>query len=172
MANNNITLRNRVYSNLEKRRQKLLDGDLNRIPSPFIRFSDDFIGIEQDCYLAVTSFTKGGKSQFTSYTFIYEPLMYCYSHRDSVDMKILYFPLEETPERVMQRFISWLLYDSSNGAVRISPRDLRSTVKPLGKEILDMITAPAFQDILKFFEERVFFYTDFCNPTGKLYLVM
>ena len=55
----NISLRARVVANLEERRQRILDGQLNCIPSPFQRFSEDFIGIEQSCYYTVTSFTKG-----------------------------------------------------------------------------------------------------------------
>lgn len=53
------TLRNRVLENLKERRERILNGNLNCIPSPFKRFSNDFIGIEQSCYYTVTSFTKG-----------------------------------------------------------------------------------------------------------------
>lgn len=55
----NTSLRDRVVYNLAERRQRILDGQLNCIPSPFKRFSEDFIGIEQSCYYTVTSFTKG-----------------------------------------------------------------------------------------------------------------
>ena len=53
------TLRERVLQNLKDRRQRILEGKLNCIPSPFTRFSEDFIGIEQSCYYTITSFTKG-----------------------------------------------------------------------------------------------------------------
>ena len=89
------TLRERVLQNLKDRRQRILEGKLNCIPSPFTRFSEDFIGIEQSCYYTITSFTKGGKSQFTSYTFIYKPLLFCYFANSDIKLKILYFPLEE-----------------------------------------------------------------------------
>lgn len=162
----NISLRARVIANLEERRQRILDGQLNCIPSPFQRFSEDFIGIEQACYYTVTSFTKGGKSQFTSYTFIYRPLMFCYFTKADINIKILYFPLEETPERILQRFISWLLFDFSKGNIRISPRDLRSTTSPVSQEILDVINSPEIQDILDYFEEHVIFPEEAGNPTG------
>lgn len=164
--NENISLRARVIANLEERRQRILDGQLNCIPSPFQRFSEDFIGIEQACYYTVTSFTKGGKSQFTSYTFIYRPLMFCYFTKADINIKILYFPLEETPERILQRFISWLLFDFSKGKIRISPRDLRSTTSPVSQEILDVINSPEIQDILDYFEEHVIFPEEAGNPTG------
>ena len=141
-----ITLRERVLDNLRIRRQRILNGQLNCISSPFKRFAGDFIGIEQSCYYTVTSFTKGGKSQFVSYTFIYKPLMFCYYTKADIDIKILYFPLEETPERILQRFISWLLFELSGGKVRVSPRDLRSTTKAVSQEILDLIASDEVQE--------------------------
>lgn len=160
------SLRGRVLANLQERRNRILNGQLNCIPSPFRRFSEDFIGIEQACYYTVTSFTKGGKSQFTSFTFIYKPLMFCYMTQADISIKILYFPLEETPERIMQRFISWLLFDYSKGEIRISPRDLRSTTSAVSQEILDLINSPEIQDILAYFEEHVIFPEEAANPTG------
>lgn len=160
------TLRERVLTNLKERRNRVLEGKINCIPSPFERFSNDYVGLEQGCYYCITSSTKGAKSQFTSYTFIYSPLMYCYYHKDiDIDLKVLYFPLEETPERILQRFISWLLFEYSKGEIRISPRDLRSTTNAVSQEILDIIASDEIQDIIKFFEEHVLFYTEF-NPTG------
>lgn len=52
-------LKERVISNLHERRDRILNGQLNCIPSPFERFKNDFIGIEQSCYYTITSFTKG-----------------------------------------------------------------------------------------------------------------
>ena len=160
------TLRERVIQNLKERRERILSGNLNCIPSPFKRFSNDFIGIEQSCYTTVTSFTKGGKSQFTSFTFIYSPLLFCYYNKTDISIKILYFPLEETPERIMQRFISWLLYDYSKGEIRISPRDLRSTTSAVSQDILDIINSTEIQDIIKYFEEHIVFPAESGNPTG------
>lgn len=160
------TLRERVLQNLKDRRQRILEGKLNCIPSPFTRFSEDFIGIEQSCYYTITSFTKGGKSQFTSYTFIYKPLLFCYFANSDIKLKILYFPLEETPERIMQRFISWLLFDFSKGKIRVSPRDLRSTKGAVSQEVLDIIASDEIQDILKYFEEHILFPEESGNPTG------
>ena len=52
-------LRERVLQYLEERRERIINGQVNSIPSPFIRFTDDFIGIEQSTYYTITSFTKG-----------------------------------------------------------------------------------------------------------------
>lgn len=108
-------LYNKTIQEIEDKRQRIIDGGVNCIPTPFKRFTDDFCGVEQDTMYCITSFTKGGKSQFCSYTFIYQVIMYAYFAKEKLDFKILYFPLEETKERIMQRFMSWLLFKSSKG---------------------------------------------------------
>ena len=164
-----MSLRERVYDNLVKRRNRILEGKINCIPSSFTRFSGDFIGIEQSTYYCISSFTKGGKSQFTSYTFIYKPLLYCYYHKEvGANLKVLYFPLEETPERILQRFECWLLYEYSGHKLRISPRDLRSTTTAVSQEVLDLLQSDEIQDIIKYFEEHVIFPEEKPNPTGIL----
>lgn len=162
-----MDLVNRTLELLKKRRERILNGQLNCIPSPFKRFSNDFIGIEQACYYTITSFTKGGKSQFVSYTFIYKPLMFCYYNKLDIELKIIYFPLEETPERIMNRFMSWLLYDFSKGKIRVSPRDLRSTTSAVDETVLELLNSDEIKDIMKYFEEHIIFPDEPGNPTGK-----
>lgn len=157
----------RVIKNLEKRRERIVQGKLNCIPSPFKRFSNDFIGLEQECFYTVTSFTKGGKSQFVSYAFIYYPLMYCYNHPETgVKLKIIYFPLEETPERILQRFMSWFMYEYTGKDVRISPRELRSTQEAVDEEILEFLKTKEAQEVLNYFTDHIIFPEENCNPTG------
>lgn len=162
-----MRLIDRVLNDLDTRINKILNGGINSIPSPFKRFSDDFLGIEQGKYFVVTSSTKGAKTQFASYLFIYHTLLYAFHNPNKLRIKIFYYPLEETPEDIMTRFISYLLYTLSNGSIRIAPVDLRSTRedKVLDKEILNIIRSDKYQEILKFFEDNIIFSSS-CNPTG------
>ena len=159
-------LYNKTMDEMENKRQRILSGSVNCIPSPFKRFTNDFCGVEQDTMYCITSFTKGGKSQFCSYTFIYQTIVYSYFAKEKLDFKIIYFPLEETKERIMQRFMSWLLFKFSKGKVRISPKDLRSTTKALDEKILDRLREFDVQDLLDYFEEHIIFPTEAPNPTG------
>ena len=156
----------KTLQEIEDKRQRILDGSVNCIPSPFKRFTEDFCGIEQDTMYCITSFTKGGKSQMTSYLFIYQTIMYSYFAKEQLDFKILYFPLEETKERIMQRFMSWLLFKFSKGKTRISPRELRSTTSALDEIIIDRLRQFDMQDLLQYFEEHVIFPSESPNPTG------
>lgn len=161
-----MSLREETNQMLRVRRQRLIDGGVNTIPSPFKRFSRDFLGWEQSTYYIVTSYTKGGKTQLVSHL-IFDALLYCYYNekKTGVSVKILYFPLEETKQRIMTRFYSWLL--NRHYKVRISPSDLRSSDnnKPVSEDILDKIDSDEFVDIVDYFEEHVIF-SDESNPTG------
>ena len=124
---------------IKGKRKRILEGGVNCIPSPFKRFIEDFCGVEQSTYYCLTSFTKGSKSQFCSYVFIYQVIMFSYFAKEKVDFKILYFPLEETKERIMQRFMSWLLFKFSKGKMRVSPKELRSTTSALDEKVVDRL---------------------------------
>lgn len=162
-----MSLKDRVLGNLKRRKEKLLNGGINSIPSPFIRFSDDFIGIEQASYYCITSSTKGAKTQFASFVFVFNALIYAYNNPDKVRLKIFYYPLEETPEDIMTRFMSFLLYTLSNGQIRIAPVDLKSTknYKPVSDEILDLLNTEEYSKIIQFFEDNIIFSAS-TNPTG------
>lgn len=145
-----------------------MDGGINSIPSPFVRFRGDFLGWEQGTYYLVTSFTKGGKTQLVSHL-LFDALLYCYYNekKTGVSLKVLYFPLEETELKIMLRFQSWLLYRYTNGRVRVSPSDLKSSNndKPLPQEIIDLLETDEIVDIIDYFESHVIFSNE-TNPTG------
>jgi hypothetical protein len=166
--NNSPTLREKVMTKLKKRRQRIIDGRVNCIPSPFQRFSNDYIGLEQETYICVTSFTKGGKSQLVSFLMIYSTLLYAYKNPDKeIDITFIYFPLEETPDRIMERFMSYLLFNISNGRIRIDPKTLRSTTSAVDETVLNTLESEEYTKILKFFEEHIIFSSE-SNPTGIL----
>lgn len=52
-------LLNRIKGNIIERRDRLKEGKINSIPSPFERFRNDFLGIERKKMYLVSSFTKG-----------------------------------------------------------------------------------------------------------------
>lgn len=44
----------RILKNLEEKRQRILNGEVNCIPSSFERFRDDYVGVEQGKYYLVS----------------------------------------------------------------------------------------------------------------------
>lgn len=162
-----MSLKERVLTNLRKRKEKIINGGINSIPSPFVRFSDDFIGIEQSSYYVVTSSTKGSKTQFSSFVFVFNTLLYAYHNPEKVRVKVFYYPLEETPEDIMTRFMSYLLYILSGKKIRVSPTELKSTKNsnPIDDNILDLLNTEEYSKIIQFFEDNVIFSSS-TNPTG------
>lgn len=158
---------NRIINNLKERRERILSGEVNCIPSSFTRFRDDFVGVEQGKYYLISAATKAAKTQLTSKMFIYDPLFYAYKNPDKIHLKVFYFPLEESIESITLRFMAHLLAKLSNDDIRISPLDLKSTNenKPVPQEVLDLLETDEYQSILKFFEETVLFFED-RNATG------
>ena len=52
-----MELIDRVLQNLRERREKILKGEVNCIPSPFTRFRSEFAGIEQGRYYLLSGIT-------------------------------------------------------------------------------------------------------------------
>ena len=162
-----MSLIERVISNIKDRRQRLLDGSINSIPLPFNRFRNELPGIEQGKYILVSGATKSGKSQLTNYLFVYNTIFYAYHNRDKITPKIFYYALEETPENITLRFMSYLLYTLSGNKIRVSPSDLKSVdnSKPLNEEIIKLLESEEYQNILSFYEEVLHFQLA-RNPTA------
>lgn len=107
------------------------------------------------------------KSQFASFMFLYVPILYAYEHRDKVRIKIFYAPLEESKEKVVMRFMRYLLYTKSGFQTRVTHHELTSTIEgqPVKEEILNALASEEYKNILDFFESHVEFLTS-RNPTG------
>lgn len=156
-----------ILDKLKRRRENILSGKVNCIPSPFRRFSNDFVGIEQGKYTILTANTKIGKTQLTNFIFVYDALFYAYQNPDKIRLKIMYFNLEETEENIVLRFISHILYKFSKGKIRLSTKDLKSTKsdKPLDETILKLLEEEPYKSIMEFFYKCVEFRAE-RNPTG------
>lgn len=161
-----MNLKERVFKNIDERKQKVLNGEINSIPSPFKRFSNDYIGLEKGKYYVCTANTKVGKTTFASFLFLYSPLLYAYNHRNTIRFKVFYYPLEETQEDVLYRFMCFALYYLSKGKIVIDRNDLKSSKNvPLSDEIRSYMDNPEYQSLIDFFIENVTFSTS-TNPSG------
>lgn len=157
-----------VIDNLVRRRENALNGGVNCIPLPFERFRNEVPGVEQGQYVVVTASQKVGKTNWTDYVYLFQVLDYCYEHDDRCSCHIIYFALEESVQKVIERYMCYLLYQIDG--IRITPSDLRSTSLeyPVPDEVIDKLKSNIYQDKLAFFEKCVQFETENTNPTGIL----
>lgn len=160
-------LKNRIVKTLIDRRDKVLNGKINCIPLPFRRFREDLAGIEQGTYYLISGAAKSSKTQLTNYIFVYNTILWTYKHPGIIKPKIFYFPLEETQEVITLRFMSFLINYLTQGKIRISPTDLKSTDerKPVPNEVLEIMDTLEFNSIMDHYESIVTFY-DNRNVTG------
>lgn len=160
------TLIDRTIESMHRNIERLEEGGINCVAYPFPRSRKHFPGIERATYYSVLAQTKVGKSQFVSDVFIFEPLMELYYGKYDFEYNVIYWALEETRERIVQRFMSWLLYRESGGKVKVSPTQLRSTLTPCPQEAMDMLADEHIREILDFFDRHVTFPDETPNPTG------
>lgn len=142
---------------LHERRQNLIDGKVNCIPSPFTSFRQDFVGIEQETYYITTGNQKSSKSQFTSFMFLYTPILYAYNNPDKVRVRVLYAPLEESKRRVVLRFMRHLLYVHSGFRIRVSLQELTSAQEghPVDEKVLELLESEEYKKIMNFLKSTL-----------------
>lgn len=157
----------RVLTNAKERRERILSGKVNCIPSPFNAFRYDFPGTELGTYYLISGGAKSSKSKLTNFLFLFNNILYAYYHPDLVRIKAFYALLEEKAENITGKFICYLLYILSDRKIRIDIKTFKSVDKDrvLSPEILQLLDTLEYQSILRFFEEHVVFIPD-RNPTG------
>lgn len=162
-----MSLIQRVLENAKERREKILSGKVNCIPSPFKTFRYDFPGVELGTYYLVSGGAKSSKSKITNFLFLFNSILYAYHHPELVRLKVFYALLEEKAENITGKFICYLLYILSDKRIRIDIKTFKSVDEDriLSPEILQLLGTLEYQSILRFFEEHVVFIPD-RNPTG------
>ena len=150
---------------LKQRRQRVIEGKYNCIPFPFPRFKSLFPGVEQEKFIVITANQKIGKSKFTDFLLVYEPLFFSMEHPE-LKVKILYFTLEMSPSAKRDEFYCHLLYRLDG--IRVSPTDLRSTDidNPVDESILELLSSEKYRPYIEKFNEMIEFIDEDKNPTG------
>ena len=152
----------------KENRENVLRGNINCIPSPFVRFRSEFPGIEQGKYYLVSGNEKSGKSQISDFLFMLHPLMYAFNNPDKLKLKILYFSLEMSKAEKYDQMTCFWLYMHSHGKIRIDTKILNSlnSESPLSSEVLGLLESQEYSRFFDFVEDNVIFYESIGNPTG------
>lgn len=134
----------------------------NCIPLPFERMRKYLPGIMRGVQYIVTASSGIGKTQLTKYIFVYSAYKE-YKKSNNIDLKILYFALEESRREFMLSMISNYLFEHHN--ITLTVLDLQSFTGVLIKD-----------EIIEFIEEAEEYFADLddildiidtvSNPTG------
>lgn len=162
-----MSLTQRVVKDIEERRERILEGKVNCIPSPFKTFRYDFPGTELSTYYLVSGGSKASKSKITNFLFVFNNILFAYNHPDLIRIKIFYVLLEEKPEAILMKFMCYLLFIFDKKRIDIKTLKSVDEGRVVAPEIIELLHTIQYQSILNFFEDHVEFIPD-RNPTGKL----
>ena len=169
---------NRHFDQVYKDIVKVKNTKFNFIPfgKGINRFRDDFPGVIKKNYTIVTAASGIGKSKFTNFYYILQPLEFAINHPDEINLKIQVFPLEEGKTKFYHSIICNLLKERYG--LEVSTRNLKGIpdTDRLTDELLDKIKAlrpyfDVFEKIVQI-EEGLSAPKAMYNSTRKLALTM
>lgn len=153
---------NKVYKDIVK----VKNTKFNFIPfgDCINRFRDDFPGIIKRNYTIVTAASGIGKSKFTNFFYILQPLEFAIRNPDDINLKIQVFPLEEGKTKFYHSIICNLLKERYG--ISISTRNLKGipNTDSLTDELLSKISG--LRDYFDVFERVVQIEEGVSSPTA------
>jgi len=155
---------NRVFEEIAENKRLREEGKHIVIPFPFPRFSRYVPGIQKGRYIICTANSKVGKSKFTDFMFMYNPINFVQTVETNIKVKVIYFSLEQSKEDKIKEYISHLLFKKHK--IILSPQLIDSIYNHyiLPDDILEKVQA--LQEDLNNFEKRVSFHDTIRNPYG------
>lgn len=150
-----------VIQNIEKRKRRRETGLFNSIPCPFPKLQDYYPGIEKGKYEMITASPKRGKSQLTDYMYVYNPIKFCNETNSDLDYEVHYLSLEMTKQQKLIQAMCHFMFLDSEGKVRVSPEDIRSTKKALESETFELIIK--YEKFFEKYLEKVHYYDNYRN---------
>lgn len=150
---------------IETNRERILNGKINCIPSPFKSFRYDFPGVEQGTYYLISGGAKASKSKFTNFIFLFNTILYVYEHPGLIRLKIFYALLEERDVSIMHKFMCYILFKKYK--IRVDIKTLRSIDegRVVDEDVVRIIKSEEMMAILRFFRDHITWIPD-RNPTG------
>lgn len=94
------------------------------IPIPFKRLADYVPVIEQGHSIGILGATGSGKSRFTRWLFLYH--VYQFSKEHNYPVKIIYFPLEDSKEKVYRNLICHYLHEKYGIYISLAELDSKA----------------------------------------------
>lgn len=105
---------------IKENQQRKLNGGFNEIPFGFPRLEEYIPGIQRKNLTIVTASSGIGKSKFAKLAYCIRPVEFLLTHPDSgINLKIFYFPFEESKENFMHSIMVNQLWKQYNSRVAI-----------------------------------------------------
>lgn len=152
-----------VKDSIKRNKQIKEAGGHIGIPVPFKKLADYVPIIERGHSIGILGATGSGKSRFTRWFFIYH--IYKFYKETGYPVRIIYFPLEDSKEKVYRNLICHYMHENYNIYVSLAELDSKGD-KALPKFVEDKLDeAEAFFDDF----EKVITLIDGLNEPTQLY---
>ena len=137
-------------------RARLAAGNYNCIPfKPYLPdLSKAIPGLIRGTYWAITSFTNVGKTPLAKYLFVLIPHDFKIQHKPNLNLKILYFALEESKAAFFDSIICAHYADVTGENIDVLTLNGYSDT-PVKPEMFDVLEGEAFNNWFKSFESCV-----------------
>lgn len=147
------------FNRIWERQRDIKSGKLLSIPFPFPTLEDALPGIMPGRMYVVTAETKVGKTQFTSFSFLYQLLEFAHKHEE-IKIHIIYAALEEGELVILDRYLSHLIF--KHFGLRIPAQKIHgySQKALLSEEEIHAVNHAIIRDEMEFFSKHVEFITD------------
>lgn len=121
------------------------DGGFVGVPVPFKRLAEYVPVIERGHSIGILGATGSGKSRFTRWMFLYH--VYKFSRDTGYKVRILYFPLEDSKEKVYRNLICHYLHEVYGIYISLTELDSK------GDRILPDFVEEKLDEAVEFFKE-------------------
>lgn len=137
-------------------RARLAAGNYNCIPfKPYLPdLSKAIPGLIRGTYWAITSFSNVGKTPLAKYLFVLIPHDFKIQHKPDLNLKILYFALEESKAAFFDSIICAHYADVTGENIDVLTLNGYSD-KPVNPEMFDVLEGKAFHNWFESFESCV-----------------
>jgi hypothetical protein len=152
-----------VKDDILKNKQVKEGGGFVGVPIPFKRLSDYIPVIERGHSIGVLGSTGSGKSRLTRWMFIYTS--YKFHKENNYPLKIIYFPLEDSKEKVMRNLICHYLHELYGIYINLQELDSK------GDRILPDFVVEKIEEAEEFFKdfEKVVTIVDGVNEPTQIF---
>lgn len=156
-----------ILDKIEKNREDYLNGKLKCIPFNLDRLNKIVPGIIKGSLDCITANSSVGKTQITKKLYVYDAIKFAIDN--NIDLKILYFGLEESEDEFDYALLSYLVH--TNLRIRSNITDFSSFIDAYPQEYINQIKESNVPELFKQYKSYVTFYESVYNSWG-IYLTI
>lgn len=147
-----------MINTIRKNREDFVNNIISHIPCTIERFNTVFHGVRKGDYLCFTGSTSSGKTTLTKKIVVFDSIEYAI--KTNLDLKILYFGLEESKEEFEYSLLSYLLNKRFN--LRYNILDFEYVTGKLKDEDLEKIES--LSEEIELWKSYIKYYDSIYHP--------